>query len=94
MIASILATLARWISGATALWVDCQPSARQRIYFANHTSHLDFVVLWSVLPEEARLLTRPVAAKEYWMSDKVRRYLVEKVFRAVLVERQDRKSVV
>ena len=88
MIASVLATLARWISGATACWVDCLPSTRQRIYFANHTSHLDFVVLWSVLPHDARALTRPVAALEYWTTDKFRRYLVEKIFRAVLVERQ------
>ena len=88
MIASILATLARWISGATACWVDCQPSTRQRIYFANHTSHLDFVVLWSVLPHDARALTRPVAALEYWTADRFRKYLVEKIFRAVLVDRQ------
>ena len=48
MLASLLATLARVISGATACWVDCEPSYRQRVYFANHTSHFDFVVLWSV----------------------------------------------
>jgi 1-acyl-sn-glycerol-3-phosphate acyltransferase len=88
MIAGFLAWLARLISGATALWLDCKPSTRQRIYFANHTSHMDFVVLWSVLPSEVRELTRPVAAKEYWTSDKVRHYIVEKVFRAILVERQ------
>ena len=87
MIAGFLATIARWISGATALWVDCQPSARQRIYYANHTSHLDFVVLWSVLPSDARELTRPVAAAEYWTADRLRRYLAEQVFRAVLVDR-------
>jgi 1-acyl-sn-glycerol-3-phosphate acyltransferase len=87
LIAGILATVARFISGATALWVDCQPSPRQRIYYANHTSHLDFVVLWSVLPRDARELTRPVAALEYWTADRVRRYLAEQVFKAVLVDR-------
>lgn len=88
MLAALLATLARIISGATAAWVDCAPEPRQRVYFANHTSHMDFVVLWSVLPDELRAHTRPVAAKEYWMKDKLRAFLANKVFRAVLVDRQ------
>lgn len=88
LIAQYLAWLARLISGATACWVDCVPSTRQRIYFGNHTSHMDFVVLWSVLPDLVRQSTRPVAAKEYWTQSKLRRYLAERVFRAVLVDRQ------
>ena len=88
LIASFLAGLARLISGANDLWVDCQPSSRQRIYYGNHTSHLDFVVLWSVLPSEVRNLTRPVAAEEYWSSSKLRKFLAAKVFRAILVDRQ------
>lgn len=88
LVASFLAWLARVISGATAGWVDVQPLPRQRIYFANHTSHMDFVVLWAVLPEDVRQLTRPVAAEEYWNKDAVRRYLVKNVFNAVLVDRQ------
>jgi len=88
MVASFLAWLGRLISGATACWVDCKPDTRQRIYFANHTSHLDFVVLWAVLPRDVRELTRPVAAKEYWSSGWLKPYLVNKVFRAVLVDRQ------
>lgn len=88
LVASFLAWLARVISGATAMWVDIQPLPRQRIYFGNHTSHMDFVVLWSVLPEELRVLTRPVAAEEYWSSSKLRRFLAAEVFKAILVDRQ------
>lgn len=88
LIASFLAWLARLISGANALWLDCPPSARQRVYFGNHTSHLDFVVLWSVLPDEVRTQTRPVAAEEYWTQSKLRNYVASQVFRAVLVDRQ------
>jgi len=55
--------------------------------FANHTSHLDFVVLWSALPSEIRAYTRPIAAKDYWSETPLRHYLVENVFNAVLVER-------
>jgi 1-acyl-sn-glycerol-3-phosphate acyltransferase len=86
-IASLLAAVARGITGVQVQWAGCQPDVKQRIYFANHTSHLDFVVLWSALPAEIRALTRPVAAKDYWEETPLRRYLSEKVFKAVLVER-------
>jgi 1-acyl-sn-glycerol-3-phosphate acyltransferase len=72
--------------------MDCEPTPRQRIYFGNHTSHLDFVVLWAVLPDELRNATRPVAAQEYWTRSKLRNYLASKVFRAVLVDRQSQTA--
>lgn len=86
-VASLLAAVARGISGVQVQWAGCEPDERQRIYFANHTSHLDFVVLWSALPSQIRLRTRPIAAKDYWEETRLRRYLAEKVFRAVLLER-------
>ncbi|HTZ33833.1 MAG TPA: lysophospholipid acyltransferase family protein [Methylomirabilota bacterium] len=86
-IASFLAALARGITGVQVQWAGCEPNERQRIYFANHTSHLDFVVLWSALPSEIRARTRPIAAKDYWEQTSLRRYLAANVFRAVLLER-------
>lgn len=86
-IASLLAAAARGITGVQVQWAGCEPDERQRIYFANHTSHLDFVVLWSALPSEIRAHTRPIAAKDYWEETPLRRYLAENVFKAVLVER-------
>ena len=86
-IASLLAAVARGITGVQVQWAGCEPSERQRIYFANHTSHLDFVVLWSALPSEIRRHTRPVAAKDYWEETPLRRYFAENVFNAVLVQR-------
>jgi len=86
-IASLLAAVARGITGVQVQWAGCEPSGRQRIYFANHTSHLDFVVLWSALPSEIRARTRPIAAKDYWEETRLRRYLAENVFKALLVER-------
>jgi 1-acyl-sn-glycerol-3-phosphate acyltransferase len=85
-LAGIIAGAARLISGVHVRWVDSQPEARQTIYFANHTSHLDFVVLWSSLPARIRARTRPVAAQDYW--DKgLRRAIAVNVFRALLVAR-------
>ena len=86
-VANLLAAIARGISGVQVQWAGCEPDERQRVYFANHTSHLDFVVLWSALPSDIRAVTRPIAAKDYWDETPLRRYLAEKVFHAVLLER-------
>ncbi len=86
-VANILAAVARGISGVQVQWAGCKPSERQRIYFANHTSHLDFVVLWSALPSEIRALTRPIAARDYWEQTPLRKFLAAEVFKAVLVDR-------
>lgn len=83
----MLAAFARFISGARPRWVGCGPEAAQRVYFANHSSHLDSVVLWSLLPEPLRRRTRPVAARDYWMKGPIRRHLATEIFRAVLVDR-------
>lgn len=88
MLAAALALTARLISGATVRWVGSEPSTRQRIYFANHSSHFDFLVLWSALPASVRELTRPVAARDYWEAGRLRHYLAAKVFNAVLIERR------
>jgi 1-acyl-sn-glycerol-3-phosphate acyltransferase len=85
--ASALAVAAKILSGATARWYDCQPDTCQRVYFGNHTSHLDALVLWAALPGHLRPLTRPVAAKDYWQKGPVRRYLANHVFNAVLIDR-------
>ncbi len=84
--ASIIAACARALAGPSVRWINCRPSSRQRVYFANHTSHLDFVVLWSVLPQRLREKTRPVAAKDYWNSG-LRKRIAVNAFHAVLVER-------
>ncbi|HKM79972.1 MAG TPA: lysophospholipid acyltransferase family protein [Candidatus Acidoferrum sp.] len=85
--ASLLAAVARGITGVQVQWAGCEPDEKQRIYFANHTSHLDFVVLWSGLPPDLRAHTRPVAAQDYWESSALRRYVVTNVFNAVLLQR-------
>jgi len=89
--ASIIAACARALAGPSVRWVNCRPASRQRVYFANHTSHLDFVVLWSVLPRRLREKTRPVAAKDYWNSG-IRKRIAVNAFHAVLVERGSKSA--
>ena len=86
--ASVLAVVARLMSGVTVRWVDSAPAMRQRVYFANHSSHLDAVVLWAALPTAARVLTSPVAGIDYWGKSRLRRYLADNVFQALLINRQ------
>lgn len=90
MTGTLLAAIARLLSGSSVRWIDCQPDTCQRVYFANHTSHLDAIVLWSALPQHVRSLVRPVAAKDYWERGRMRRYLA-RTFNALLIDRTDIK---
>jgi 1-acyl-sn-glycerol-3-phosphate acyltransferase len=83
---SFLTFSVRLLCGASARWVGSRPDLRQRIYCANHTSHLDSLVIWAALPDTLRERTRPVAAADYWQSG-LRRLIAQKVFRAILIER-------
>ncbi len=83
----VLAFIARLITGAQGHWKGCAPKAEQRIYFANHQSHLDWVLIWAALPHDLRAVTRPIAAKDYWTSSPFKAWLTSEVFHAVYVNR-------
>ena len=83
----LLAFIARLITGAQGHWKGCPPKAEQRIYFANHQSHLDWVLIWAALPRELRARTRPIAARDYWTSSPFKQWLTSAVFNAVYVSR-------
>jgi 1-acyl-sn-glycerol-3-phosphate acyltransferase len=79
--------LVRVLTGAQARWYGCPPKAERRIYFANHQSHADLVMIWAALPGELRHTTRPIAAKDYWTKSPFREFITTKVFNAVYVDR-------
>jgi len=81
-----VAGFARALTGVLPNWRGCLPEVRQRVYFANHASHGDFVLIWTVLPHALRRATRPVAAVDYWGGG-VRGFIGREVFNAVLVDR-------
>lgn len=58
------------------------------VYFANHTSHLDFVTIWAALPAPIRNQVRPVAGRDYWEKTALRKKIAVGFFNAVLIERQ------
>jgi len=78
---------ARIVTAVRGLWVGIEPRNIQRVYFANHSSHGDFVLLWTVLPPYLRTRTRPVAAAEYWQSSSLKKFIGTDVFNALLIER-------
>jgi 1-acyl-sn-glycerol-3-phosphate acyltransferase len=79
--------LTRLLVGAYPRWVGSAPTATQRIYFANHSSHMDTVVLWAALPGSLRANTRPVAAKDYWDRPGLRGIIARNELNVVFVDR-------
>lgn len=82
----VLVGIVKLLVGAYARWIGSAPSAVQRIYFANHTSHIDTLAIWSSLPRELRRRTRPIAARDYWGKG-LRKYIATRGFGAVLIDR-------
>ncbi|MBC7957074.1 MAG: 1-acyl-sn-glycerol-3-phosphate acyltransferase [Cytophagales bacterium] len=83
----LLAFLARLITGAQGHWYGSPPKAEQRIYFANHQSHFDWVLILAALPRDLRAQTRPIAARDYWTASPFKHWLTREVFNAVYVSR-------
>ena len=87
-IVAVAATAAaHLITGVRGDWLGCVPEARPRIYFANHASHGDFILIRTALPPELRKITRPVAAADYWLKSPARRYIAVNAFNSVLIDR-------
>lgn len=86
--AALIVGFARVVTGVRALWSGTAPLAEPTLYFANHTSHGDFVLVWAALPGDLRAMTRPVAAADYWQGSRLRRFIGGEVFRALLIDRE------
>jgi 1-acyl-sn-glycerol-3-phosphate acyltransferase len=82
-----LSALAWAITGVTPIWHGSRPSERQRIYFANHASHGDFILVSACLPEREKRRTRAVAAADYWGKSRLRRFIAEDLLSSVLIHR-------
>ncbi|MBI1492640.1 lysophospholipid acyltransferase family protein [Halocynthiibacter styelae] len=84
---SAITLFARLVTAVRGVWDGCEPVARQRVYFANHGSNGDFVLVWTVLPPALRAQTRPVAGSDYWLNTPLKAFVGRDVFRAVLIDR-------
>lgn len=88
MMSRVLVGLTKLLVGAYPRWLGCAPTDAQRIYFANHGSHLDTVALWAALPPALRRRTRPVAARDYWGGGGLKGAIAHRGLNVVLIERQ------
>jgi 1-acyl-sn-glycerol-3-phosphate acyltransferase len=84
--------LTRFLVGGHPHWQGTIPSDRQRIYFANHGSHLDTILLWAALPPHLRKTTHPVAALDYWGRSALRRWIATRLLNSVLIDRSGSSS--
>lgn len=83
-----ITTFAHLLTAVQPQWQGFDPAERhQRIYFANHVSHGDFVLIWAVLPKSHRRRTRPVAGADYWRKGGLREFIGSDVFNSLLIER-------
>ncbi len=85
--ASTICGFAKLLTGVRPVWRSDIPDEKPRVYYANHRSHGDFVLIWSCLPSHLRRKTRPVAGADYWNSSALRKYIIHRVFRGVVIER-------
>lgn len=85
--ATAVVAFANAVTGVRPRWLGCKPDTRQRIYFANHASHADFVLIWAVLPAAIRRRTRPIAGADYWDTTLLKRFIAGRIFQAVLIDR-------
>jgi 1-acyl-sn-glycerol-3-phosphate acyltransferase len=82
----LLVGIVKLLVGAYARWIGSKPGPEQRIYFANHTSHIDTLAIWSALPRSLRRVTHPVAALDYWGKG-IKKYIATRALGAVLIDR-------
>ena len=87
--ANVLCALTKALTGARILWLGCAPAAGPRVYYGNHSSHGDFVLIWASCPPTLRVRTRPVAGADYWLNGQLRTlHRPRRVLRGVLIDRE------
>ena len=86
---TVLCLITSFITGVTSRPAsDLAFTPTNKVYYANHASHGDFVLVWISLPKTWRMLTQPVAGADYWLGSKLKAFIAEQVFRVLLIDRQ------
>lgn len=82
-----LAGIIHLLTAPRIIWRARPPGRRPQVYFANHTSNADTVLIWAALPPRLRRRARPVAAADYWLKNGLRKFFGTRVFNTVLIQR-------
>ena len=87
MLSGFFINLAKVITGVKGFFT-VAPDGEQTIYFANHASHGDLIVVLAALPRHLRVNLRAVAAADYWNNGPIKKYIAQYVLNVVTIERQ------
>jgi len=87
LVAGGIELFARLITAVRAEWQGVKPVPGRRVYYANHASNGDFILIWAVLPKRLRDRVRPVAGADYWLATRLKRFIGCNVFNSVLIDR-------
>jgi 1-acyl-sn-glycerol-3-phosphate acyltransferase len=82
-----LLALVRLIAGAYPITHAPSTGSPQKIFFSNHTSHIDTLAILAALPRQLRDTVRPVAARDYWNSSRLKRFIALRLLNVVLIDR-------
>lgn len=86
---TVLCLITSFLTGVSSKQAsDLAFSPEHKVYYANHSSHGDFILVWISLPKTWRMLTQPVAGSDYWLGSKLKAFIAEQVFRVLLIDRQ------
>ncbi len=58
------------------------------VVIANHSSHLDTMVIWAAVPSGIRSRLRPAGAADYWLATPLRRWFFSTILSGMAIERQ------
>lgn len=87
LIEAVIVTFARLVCAPRVTASEAIDWQGANVFFANHSSNADTILIWSAIPPDLRRKVRPVAAADYWLPKALRRFIGLRVFRILPIQR-------
>ncbi|PRX03197.1 UNVERIFIED_ORG: acyltransferase-like protein [Martelella mediterranea] len=91
-VAALISFFARLVTAVRGVRHGDEAFTKPCVFYANHASHCDFILIWTVLPPGMRSETRPVAGADYWQASRLRRFIGIDVFKSLLIPRNGERT--
>lgn len=79
--------ICRVFTGVRPKYLSQLSSQKNYIYYANHSSHLDGIIILACFPHQERERIYFVVAADYWKKTFLRRYCANSIFNTILINR-------